>query len=279
MNILLTGGSGLLGKALVSLLRGQHDLRHFDVTDPCDGLPYTQGDLRDYSAVEDACQGPDAVVHMAALHGAAWSKAGDDVGFDVNVTGTKNILEAARKCNVKRVVLTSSIWATGHSPDPAPYLPLDEEAPRQPRELYGLTKLLGEQMCRYASSQYGFSTICLRPGGIVPADAPIARRMGLLFGAVDVRDVATAHKLALEAPGDMVHEAYVITANSPLRGIKPARFFANPVGTLEELVPGIGGLLTERKVAVPEHAEWYTIAKAQRTLGYHPRHNFEVAKL
>lgn len=279
MDILLTGGSGLLGKALVSLVRGQHDLRHFDVTDPCDGLPYTQGDLRDYSAVEEACRGVHTVVHMAALHGAAWSKAGDDVGFAVNVIGTKNILEAARECNVNRVVFTSSIWATGHLPDPPPYLPIDEELPRQPRELYGLTKLLGEQMCRYASSQYGFSTICLRPGGIVPADAPIERRVGLLFGAVDVRDVAMAHKLALEAPGDIVHEAYVITADSPLCRIEPARFLANPLGTLVELVPGIGGLLAERIVAVPEHAEWYTIGKAQRAFGYRPSHKFEVAKL
>ena len=162
------------------------------------------------------------------------------IGIGISVVGTKNILEAARKNDVKRVIFTSSIWATGHLPNPAPYLPIDEGLPREPQELYGLTKKLGEQMCRYYSSRWGISTLCLRPGGIQPADTPIERRMGLLFAAVDVRDVAQAHALALDVTlSRLKHEVMIITADSPLCRIESGKFFEDPGSTMESLIPGI----------------------------------------
>lgn len=112
----------------------------------------------------------DAVIHVAALHGKAWADHGDGRGFEVNVAGTKNVLEGAAKAGVKRVFFTSSIWASGHGSPSAAYLPIDEDTQREPAELYGLTKILGEQMCRYATAKYEISTIVLRPGGIRPAD-------------------------------------------------------------------------------------------------------------
>ena len=126
MKVLVTGGSGLVGRSLVPMLRENHEVVHFDCADPGDGLPLFQGDLRDSNAVEKACAGMDGIIHVAALHGKAWQQAGDDAAFEINVVGTKNILEAARKNEVKRVVFTSSIWATGHLPSPAHYLPIDE---------------------------------------------------------------------------------------------------------------------------------------------------------
>ena len=133
MNILLTGGSGLVGRTMVPLLRDSYSVTHFDVADPGDGFPFVQGDLRDARAVADACKGVDAVVHVAALHGKAWKAAGDDESFDVNVVGTKNVLEAARQAGVARVVFTSSIWATGHGDPPAPYLPARASVPARER--------------------------------------------------------------------------------------------------------------------------------------------------
>ena len=273
--VLLTGGSGLVGKTLAPRLRERHEVTHFDLTDPADGLPFIEGDLRDSAAVAAACQGMDAVLHVAALHGQAWAEAGDDVGFEVNVVSTKNVLEGAAKAGARRVVFTSSIWATGHGPNP-PYLPLDEELPRQPAELYGLTKVLGEQMCQYATAQYGLSTICPRPGGIRPAETYGPNQVCYLVGAVDVRDVAQAHVLALAAPLDMAHEAFVIAADSPLCEVKPEEFRGGPAGTLEVVVPGAADLVAEGKLELSPDWEWYTIEKARRLLGYDPQHNFYV---
>ena len=276
MNVLVTGAGGLVGRTLAPMLAEGHDVVLLDVSDPGTGFPCRVGDLRDEAFVVEACQGMDAVVHTAALHGKAWADVGDDVGFHVNVVGTYHVLEAARQARVRRVVFTSSVWANGHPPTAAPYLPIDEETPRGPVEVYGLTKRLGEQMCVYASSQYGLSTICLRPGGIIPADVTGARRFSLLFGAVDVRDVALAHVLALEAPAGLVHEVCNITADSPLCQVEPADFFADSTGVLEDLVPGIGGWMAGHQVSVPPRPEWYSIELARSVLGYYPRHNFTL---
>ena len=273
--VLLTGGNGLVGRALAPLLREKYDVTHFEIKAPGDGLPCIEGDLRDAAAVAHACQGMDAVLHVAALHGKTWAQAGDDVAFQVNVLSTNNIFEGAAKAGAQRVVFTSSIYATGHERN-APYLPIDEGLPREPAELYGLTKLLGEQMCRYATSVHGLSTIALRPGGISPADVHAPNVVRYMAGAVDVRDVAQAQMLALEAPADMMHEVFVITADSPLCQVDPKDYQADPVGTLDKLMPGAAQLVAEGKLELSPNMEWYTVDKARRMLGYQPRYNFTI---
>jgi hypothetical protein len=190
----------------------------------------------------------DAVVHIGALHGKAWNEAGDNVGFDVNVTGTRNILDNAARAGVKRVVFTSSIWASGHGTPAPAYLPIDERMVREPAELYGLTKALGEQMCRYATATYGLSTIVLRPGGIRPADAYSPVSSGFLTACVDVRDVAQAHVLALEAPDAMAHELFIITADSPLCRVDPGAVKADRIR------------LPRWRASCPAQAHWFATA-------------------
>lgn len=275
--ILLTGGSGLVGKTLTPMLKNKYEITHFETRDPGDGCPFIKGDLRDSHAVVQACRGMDAVIHVAALHGMAWNEAGDDTGFEVNVVGTKNILEGAVQAGVRRVVFTSSIWATGHGTN-LPYLPIDEDLPREPVELYGLTKIIGEQMCRYASSTHGISTIALRPGGIFPVEAYEPEQGGYLVGMVDVRDVAQAHVLALEAPADMRHDVFVVTADTPLCRVDPDAFRNDPVGALEAVVPGVTALAAEGKLQLSSDMEWYTVEKARQMLGYRPRYNFTLSK-
>jgi nucleoside-diphosphate-sugar epimerase len=274
--ILLTGIGGLVGRTLVPMLAEDYDVTGFDMADPDIGVPCVEGDLRDSAAVAEACRGMHAVLHVAALHGAAWSEAGDDVGFEVNVVGTKNILEGAAQAGAARVVFTSSIWATGHG-EPAPdYLPIDENLARRPAELYGLTKVLGEQMCAYATARHGISTICLRAGGIRPAQAYGPGQTPYMTACVDVRDVARAHVLALEAPEDLRHETFVITANSPLCRVDPEAFADDPVAALDAVVPGVAALVEAGELEVPASPEYYTIARAARLLGYEPEFNFAV---
>ena len=273
--ILLTGAGGLVGSRISKLLQGR-DVTHFELSDPGDGFPCIEGNLCDAQAVEQACRGMDAVIHVAGLHGKTWADAGDHAGFEMNVMGTQNILEGARKGGVSRVVFTSSLWAAGHLPVPPPYLPIDENLPREPFEIYGLTKKLGEQMCRYATERYGLSTICLRPGGIQPEDAPFERKLSLLLSGIEVRDVARAHVMALDADPSIRHETLVIGPDNPLCGIHPTQFFTDPLGCLDELFPGIRRLLEDSQINVGSRAEWCTYDKAKRLIGYNPEHNFEL---
>ncbi len=273
--VLLTGGTGLVGRTLAPLLREQHEVTHFDVADPGDGLPAIVGDLRSPQQVAAACRGMDVILHLAALHGQAWAAAGDEVGFAVNVNGTRNILEGAAAAGVKRVVFTSSIWATGHDTPAAP-LPIDEGLSREPAEVYGLTKILGEQMCRYATAKHGFSTLVLRPGGIRPAAGYAPLQTGFLVGAVDVRDVAQAQMLAVMAPLSLRHDVFIITADSPLCQLQPQAYAADPGLTLARVVPGVTALVRAGKLQLPVGGEWYSVAKARRVLGYRPQYNFRL---
>lgn len=275
--LLLTGGCGLVGRTLVPLLRDDCEVTHFEMRDPGDGLPFIHGDLLDSRGVAEACKGMDAVIHVAAIHGKAWEELGDDKSFEINVTGTKNVLEGAAVAGVKRVVFTSSIWASGHNSPPPDYLPMDEELPREPAELYGLTKALGEKMCRYATAKHGVSTIVLRPGGIRPADAFEPCSAGPLMGVVHVQDVAQAHALALKAPADVMHEVFIITADSPLCGVEPAAFRKDPAAALDSVVPGAGELVRNGTLKMSPDTEWYTVEKAKRLLGYRPEFSFELS--
>ena len=275
-NVLLTGGCGLTGGTLASMLRDTYSVTHLEMSDPGDGLPFITCDLRSSQDVAAACEGMDAIIHVAALHGAAWGKLGDDMGFEVNVTGTKNILEGAVKAGVKRVVFTSSIWANGHG-FPAPdYLPMDEDLQREPAELYGLTKALGEKMCSYASATSSLSTIVIRPGGIQPVEKYAPRSLGFLTACVSVRDVAQAHVLALQAPDEIKHDVFIITADSPLAQVDPDAYKRDPAGTLDSVVPGAGALVEAGEIELDANAEWYTVEKAKRVLGYRPEYGFTL---
>jgi UDP-glucose 4-epimerase len=275
--LLLTGGGGLVGRHVTPLLRDRGwEITHFDTREPGDELPCIIGDLRDREAVTEACQGKAAVMHIAAVHGKAWREAGDDVGFDVNVTGTRNVLQAAADSGAGRVVFTSSIWASGHDNAPLPDLPIDETLDRQPAELYGLTKILGEQMCRYYSALHEMSTIVVRPGGIATPERHGPGQVGYMVGLVDVRDVAAAHVLALEAPEDIAHDVFIVTADSPLCTVDREAYLSDPAGALDAVVPGVADLVARGELDLPPQPEYYTVAKARRVLGYQPQYNFYV---
>lgn len=268
--VLLTGGNGLLGRALVPLLK-DYEISCFELADPGDGHRFIKGDLCDAAAVANACVGMDAVIHMAALHTKTWANAGDEKAFCVNVLGTQWILEGAIRAGVKRVVYTSSIWAAGHDKGEPP-LPLDETLDREPNERYGLTKIINEQQCRFAAANSETSVIVLRPGGIAPVERYRPDSIGYLGGMVDVRDVAQAHVLALEAPRSIRHDVFVITADSSLCGVDAQDYLRDPRACLLKLFPQLDG--REDILAGHLPREWYSIAQARRRLGYAPRFNF-----
>jgi nucleoside-diphosphate-sugar epimerase len=275
VKVLLTGGSGLVGTRLAPMLAERHEVTHFEMRDPGDGLPWIEGDLLDPRAVREACEGMDAVLHVAAIHGPNWRKLGDHAMFEVNVMGTQNVVHAAADAGVEQLIFTSSISATGHGQGlPAPWLPIDEEISRGAADLYGESKALGEQICGFATQRHGLDTIILRPGYICDEETQFPDTWRLLSCMVDVRDVAGAHLAALES--DVRRGVFLVTADSPLAHIDPLRFFADRRGCLEELFPGIAEHIDEGAFDPAGIDEWYTIDRARALLGWEPRHNFRL---
>ncbi|MEP6919080.1 MAG: NAD(P)-dependent oxidoreductase, partial [Acidobacteriota bacterium] len=112
MRVLVTGGSGYLGSAIVrSLVRHGHEPIAFARRASSAGLPAraVDGDIRDRTAVLQAARGAEAICHAAALV-AAWASRPGDFD-DINVGGLEAVIEAARSLGIPRIVYTSSFLA------------------------------------------------------------------------------------------------------------------------------------------------------------------------
>lgn len=154
MKIILTGGSGDLGTALTLQLKNQgHDVFIFDLKSPNDQIAYYhEGSISDRSALNNAVSGMDCIVHIAAWHGyhEFTQQKNSEEFWDVNVTGTFNVFQAAHENHVKNIVFISS------------------ESVADKNGIYGWTKVLGEQIAQRAFEQYHSNVITLRPRGFIP---------------------------------------------------------------------------------------------------------------
>lgn len=144
MSTLVTGASGFIGRHLVPACGG--DVRAF------------QGDVGDAAAFADLPRA-ETLYHLAALSSPKASVA-DPVGtWRVNAQGTLNVLEWARRADVRRIVLVS----TAHVYGPAQYSPIDEKHPTLPVSPYGASKLAAEALGRAYHAAYGLGVVIVRP--------------------------------------------------------------------------------------------------------------------
>jgi nucleoside-diphosphate-sugar epimerase len=162
-SVLVTGGSGYFGSLLAAAALGRGDaVRIFDLNPPgadLAGAEYVAGDVRDRAAVRAACDGVDVLFHNVAQVPLARDRALFD---SVNVTGTANMLVAARDARVGKVVATSSSAIFG-IPE---HNPVTETTPAQPLEAYGRAKLAAELLCRDAAAS-GLDVTIIRPRTIL----------------------------------------------------------------------------------------------------------------
>lgn len=174
--VLITGASGLIGQLLMQRLGDRYEFSGI-TRSPAD-FPTHVADIADLAAIQPAFEGIDAVVHMAA--NASPSAPWDSV-LSANITGTYNVLEAARRSGVGAVIFASSnhahgwweldagpaIYATGDAPV------LDQHQPYQPDSLYGWSKAAGEALGRYYSDAFGLRVFNLRIGWVLDGDDPL----------------------------------------------------------------------------------------------------------
>ena len=168
MNCLVTGGAGFIGSNVVdALLAEGHSVRVLDnlSTGKRENLAHVraqiefiEGDLRDKETVRRAVRGVDYVFHIAALRAVLRSVEDPTETNDVNVTGTLNLLLAAREFGVKRVIFSSSSSVYGETE----MFPLKETALPNPQSPYAASKIMGEYYCRIFTKLYGLETVALR---------------------------------------------------------------------------------------------------------------------
>jgi len=168
MKFLVTGGAGFIGSNIVGeLLNRNYEVRVLDnfstgkrenLNDYGNDIELIEGDIRSYHIVKDAVQGIDVILHQAALPSVPRSINDPITSNDVNVTGTLNILEAARKADVQKIVFASSSSVYGDNPK----LPKEESMIPNPLSPYAVSKLSGEKYCQVFTRIYGLKTVALR---------------------------------------------------------------------------------------------------------------------
>lgn len=166
---LVTGGAGFIGSHTVDML--VHQKQQVTVLDNFssgkrenlsavrDHIALIEGDIRDADLCRRAMKSIDVVIHLAALHEVPRSVENPVETHEVNVTGTVNLLVAARDSDVRRFVLASSSAVYGDSP----IVPRSESImPSADSSPYAASKLVGEQYCRLFSKLYGLETVAVR---------------------------------------------------------------------------------------------------------------------
>jgi nucleoside-diphosphate-sugar epimerase len=165
---LVTGAAGFIGSALARAILDRGDqVRGFDnlstgklenLAEIRDRIDFRQADLRDQAAIQDACKGIDYVLHEAALPSVPRSVADPVSAHESNVTGTLNLLIAARDAGVKRVVFAGSSSAYGDQPT----LPKHEEMLPNPISPYAANKVACEMYMHTFYRCYGLETVVIR---------------------------------------------------------------------------------------------------------------------
>jgi nucleoside-diphosphate-sugar epimerase len=278
-SVLVTGGSGKLGRFVVDRLRrsGWNVISADRVPHPDKSVTQLIIDFRHGGEVLDAVTGVnerigklDAIVHLAAI--PAPGLYSDLATMDNNFNSSINVFTAAKNAGINKVVFASSETVLGLPFDvPPPYVPLDEEYRPRPESYYSLSKFLEEQtaqeFCRWNPN---LSMIGLRFSNVIdPSEYPgfedfqgdARARKWNLWGYIDGRDGAQAVERALnyETPG---FEAFIIAnADSVMRTSNDE--------LLNEVFPGV-----ERKRELTDHETLLGIDKARRILGYEPEHSW-----
>jgi UDP-glucose 4-epimerase len=165
MRVLITGGAGFIGSHLAQHFQGKAEvvvLDNFRTGNRrnLDGLDCNliEGSILDRGRVAEAMKGVDQVFHLAALVSVPESVSNPAETELLNVQGTSNILEAAVRGGVKKVVLASSAAIYGNNP----IVPKLETMTPEPQSPYASTKLLGEQLLETFHQRHGLSTTSLR---------------------------------------------------------------------------------------------------------------------
>ena len=280
MNILVTGGLGKVGRSVVaeltdaSLGKTAHQVTVLDrAVGPERGpVKYLLGDIQDLGQVMEAMIGIDAVIHLAAIHNPNIATA--PLVYQTNVIGTFNVHHAAHRLGCKRVVSASSNAVVGWSysdrfePD---YLPIDEEHPLRPEDIYGLTKEIGETIA-HSYARKGVGTVILRPSGVVTPEElselkKTAGRKPLSFQAysyVDARDLAVAFRLAVEQPLAIGTTLFVVADDS------------NVAEPLCELLPRLRPSIGDKARALTGTRAAYSNARAKALLGWRPQYSWRT---
>ncbi len=286
--VAVTGGSGRLGRHVVEACAAAAEVTVLDIAAPPEDVRHAECDVRDIDAVRAGLGGCEAVIHLAALDDGIVPE--EEAYIDVNLRGTWNVLQAAEEAGVRRVVIASSVAAVGIGPEhPPAALPMPVETELLPRQSYGLTKKVCEEMARAFVRRGSLEVICLRPCLVAQPDitwsmaaiaastdgtAPPPRAsnpawrelrepLGMTRAFVSPGDAARAFRAALEV-GDLAFGIFWVTGPDTCSALATAEVIERESGG----APRIADAALYRRLPT---ASAFDLEPARRVLGWTPQ--------
>lgn len=293
MRLLFTGGSGKAGRHATAYLRDQgHRVTNLDwVTSDVPGITTLKADLTDAGQVFNACQAYagfdelepgtgvpryDAIIHFAAI--PAILHRPDNETYRINTLSTYNILDAATKLGIPKVIFASSETTYGvcfadgeQKPD---YLPIDEEHPTVPQDSYAMSKVVNEVTARSFQTRSGIDIYGLRINNVIEPheyrqnfptymDDPALRRRNI-FAYIDARDLGQMVDCCLKTDG-LGYQVFNVANDDLSVSLTNAQ-------VIERFYAGV-----PIKREMGEFETFYSIEKARRLVGFAPRHAWREA--
>lgn len=282
LKIVVTGGSGRVGRQVVACLAERHEVVNADLTPPTGpcAAKYMRADVMQIDELQQAFAGAEVVIHLAGLD-YDWG-CPDEAYINVNTRGSWHVLQAAEAVGVKRVVLCSSISICGLQEMRADWkpqsLPITEEHENRPIYAYGVSKQIAEIMGQSFERRGRMEVVSLRPLAVVLPET-LSQYIAFvdkpdlhwLFYYVTAADLARAFRAAAETPGISGESFYIGADDSSHRE-----------ATLEWASRILEDLPADQDpawfVANPR-ASVFSNAKARRLLGWRPTSDFNSLRL
>jgi len=281
--ILLTGSSGWLGRFLAPMLtKSGYTVTGLDIA----AGEHTQlvGSVSDKLLVDKIFSERkiDAVIHAGALHKPDIARFDEQAFIDVNVSGTLNLLEAASLAGHTRFVMTSTtslmISRAIRSESSSSAAWLDEShGPIEPRNIYGVTKLAAESLCRVYSQGKGLSCIVLRTSRFFPEEDDTIRSLSgpnlkaneFLHRRLSVEDAARAHIAALENAPELQFGVFIVSAPTPFKRADANQLRHNAAALVERTFPSAARLFQQQGWQLPSSiGRVYDSSLAEKVLGF-----------
>jgi UDP-glucose 4-epimerase len=267
------------------------------IADIVDDVDVVTGDILDGAALREvvAAHGITHIVHMAALMPGP-AEANPAAAIAIGVDGTLNVLEAARACNIQRVVYTSSNAFIGDvrgkhgHPD---FVPLDESLPPNPADMYGVTKVCSETLGNYYRKRHGVDFVALRYPSIYGPGKLARHGVLALYGKV-IEDAIAGREFSIPRGGDQRNDvvyvgdvAHSIVLALNAEGLTQGTF---NIGTgrgvtLKDFAAVLNRLFPDSRIDIGPGLDFregykqsyciFDIGKAREQLGYEPQYDLE----